>query len=238
VRELIAEKLPNTFLLNSMAFLLAALVGVPLGAWSASRAGRLGEKASAAGLFLLYSLPSFWVALLLMQWLAVRLDILPLYGMSSDLSQELSPAAQVADRLRHMVLPVICLTYSQLAIFARFTKGALTDVIRQDYITAARARGAGESSILWRHAFRNALMPLVTLFGLTIPYLISGSVIVEQIFQWDGVGLLYLRSILSRDYPVVMGLTVVTAIVTLVASVLSDVLYALVDPRVRMGDGR
>lgn len=236
VAELILEKLPHTLQLNLAAFLIAALVGVPIGLWSATHSGRRLERASAVVFFLLYSLPSFWVALLLMQFLSVRLGIFPLFGMNSDGYAEMSMAARVADRMRHMVLPVLTLTYAQLAIFARFSKSALTEVIRADFITAARARGAGEGAVMWRHAFRNALIPLITLLGLTIPYLISGSVIVEQIFQWDGVGLLYFDAILTRDYPVVMGLTVATALVTLVAGVLADVLYALADPRVRLGE--
>jgi peptide/nickel transport system permease protein len=234
----ILEKLPNTFTLNSIAFLLAALLGVPIGLWSATRSGRLTERASAVGFFLLYSLPSFWVALLLMQLFAVKWNILPLLGVTSDDYEELSTAAQLADRMRHLVLPVITLTYAQLAIFARFSKSALSEVIRQDFITAARAKGAGEVAVLWRHAFRNALIPMITLLGLTIPFLISGSVIVEQIFQWDGIGLLYFDAILSRDYPTVMGLTVITAVVTLFASLLADILYALADPRVRLGERR
>lgn len=235
VSELIFEKLPNTFQLNTAAFLIAALLGVPIGLWSATRSGRPAERASAVLFFLLYSLPSFWVALLLMQWLSVRFDVLPLFGMSSDnTAPGLWP--YLVDRAKHMVLPVVTLCYAQLAIFARFSKSALTEVVRQDFITAARARGAGEGRVMWRHAFRNALIPLITLLGLTIPYLISGSVIVEQIFQWDGVGLLYYDAILSRDYPVIMGLTVATAIVTLLAGILADVLYALADPRVRLGE--
>jgi peptide/nickel transport system permease protein len=235
--DLIFEKLPNTLQINAAAFVIAALFGVPIGLWSATRSGRPLERASAVLFFLLYSLPSFWVALLLMQFLAVRLGVLPLFGMSSDDYLELGAAGRLGDRLRHMVLPVVTLTYAQLAIFARFSKSALTEVIGQDFITAARARGAGEGAVMWRHALRNALIPLITLLGLTIPYLISGSVIVEQIFQWDGVGLLYLDAIFTRDYPVVMGLTVATAVVTLVAGVIADVLYAVADPRVRLGEG-
>jgi peptide/nickel transport system permease protein len=237
VVDLIFEKLPNTLQINAAAFVIAALFGVPIGLWSATRSGRPLERASAVLFFLLYSLPSFWVALLLKQFLAVRLGVLPLFGMNSDDYLELGAAGRHGDRLRHMVLPVVTLTYAQLAIFARFSKSALTEVIGQDFITAARARGAGEGAVMWRHALRNALIPLSTLLGLTIPYLISGSVIVEQIFQWDGVGLLYLDAIFTRDYPVVMGLTVATAVVTLVAGVLADVLYAVADPRVRLGEG-
>lgn len=237
VRERIAEKLPATFQLNLIAFLLAASIGIPIGLWSATRSGHLIERASAVGFFVLYSLPSFWVALLLIQWLAVKFGVLPLFGMVSNDYAEMTPAQQLFDRMRHLVLPVITMTYTQLAIFARFTKSAVTEVIRQDFITAARAKGAGNASVLWRHAFRNALMPLITLLGITIPHLISGSVIVEQIFQWDGIGLLYYDAVLSRDYPTVMGLTVATAVVTLLASLLADILYAVADPRVRLGEG-
>jgi peptide/nickel transport system permease protein len=237
VSEIIFEKLPNTLYLNAIAFLLSAFIGVPIGLWSAARSGRLGERAMAIGFFLLYSLPSFWVALLLIEFFSVRWDILPLLGMTSDAYPDLSMSGKVLDRVAHLILPVLTLTYGQLAIFARFTKSALTEVIGQDYITAARAKGVGKVVVLWRHAFRNALMPLITLLGLTIPYLMSGSVIVEQIFQWDGIGLLYYNSILSRDYPVVMALTVVTAVVTLLAALFADILYAFADPRVRLGEG-
>jgi len=234
----ILEKLPNTFILNSIAFLLAAAIGVPIGLWSAARSGRLMERASAVLFFLLYSLPSFWVALLLMEFFSVKLRMLPLFGMTSDDYLQMSAAEQLLDRLRHLVLPVVTLSYAQLAIFARFSKSALTEVIRQDYITAARAKGVAPQAILWRHAFRNALIPLITLLGLTIPFLISGSVIVEQIFQWDGIGRLYFDSILTRDYPMVLGLTVATAVVTLLASLLADLLYAAADPRIRLEEQR
>ena len=237
VIERIVEKLPNTFQLNLVAFLLAAFIGIPLGMWSATRSGRPAERASAIFFFLLYSLPAFWVALLLMQFFSVRLQILPLFGMSAGDHETMSAAEQFADRLRHLILPVITLTYAQLAIFVRFSKSAVIEVIRQDFITTARAKGAGAGAILWRHAFRNALIPLITLLGLAIPFLISGSVVVEQIFQWDGVGLLYFESILARDYPTVMGLTVATALITLFAGVLADVLYAFADPRIRLGEG-
>jgi peptide/nickel transport system permease protein len=157
--------------------------------------------------------------------------------MTSDSYDELTRAEQFADRFRHLVLPAITMTYAQLAVFARFSKSAVTEVIRQDFITTARAKGASTIAVLWRHAFRNALIPMITMFGMTIPYLLSGSVIVEQIFQWDGIGLLYYDSILARDYPTVMGLTVITAVVTLLAALIADLLYVVADPRIRMGEG-
>lgn len=238
VRTRIAQKLPHTLLLNVLAFVLAAAIGIPIGLWSAVRAGRLLDRTSAVLFFLLYSLPTFWVALLLIEWLSVRLGILPLFGMYSDGYESMSGAGQLMDRTRHLILPVITLTYAQLAIFARFSRSALAEVIRQDFITTARAKGAGDGAVMFRHGLRNALLPLITLLGLTIPFLLSGSVIVEEIFQWDGIGLLYFDSIRTRDYPTVMGLTVMTAVVTLLAGLAADLLYAVADPRVRVGEGR
>jgi peptide/nickel transport system permease protein len=234
VTQMIAEKLPNTILLNVIAFLIAAILGVPIGLWSATRSGRPIERASAVTFFLLYSLPVFWVALLLMQLFSVRLNLLPLFGMTSDDYLDMSGTMRLLDRAKHLVLPVISLTYTQLAVFSRFSKSALTEVIRQDYITTARAKGATNGVVLWRHAFRNALIPLITLLGLSLPYLISGSVIVEQIFQWDGIGHLYFEAILTRDYPMVLGLAVATAVATLLASLVADLLYAAADPRIRL----
>jgi len=234
VTQRIAEKLPNTILLNVIAFLVAAVLGVPIGLWSATRSGRPIERASAVTFFLLYSLPVFWVALLLMQLFSVRLDLLPLFGMTSDDYLDMNGTMRFLDRAKHLILPVVSLTYTQLAVFSRFSKSALTEVIRQDYITTARAKGVADGAVMWRHAFRNALIPLITLLGLTLPYLISGSVIVEQIFQWDGIGHLYFEAILTRDYPMVLGLAVATAVATLLASLVADLLYAAADPRIRL----
>jgi peptide/nickel transport system permease protein len=227
VASQIGAKLPNTVLLNVVAFLLSMAIGLPLGLWSALRSGRKREQATSLTIYLLAALPTFWIALLLMQWFSVRLQWLPLYGMG----------VTAAERARHLVLPALALTVAQVAIYARFARSAFAEVLTQDFMVTARAKGLGSGAVLWRHAFRNALLPLITLLGLSVPYLLSGSVVVEQIFQWDGVGYLFVESILARDYPVVMGLTVVTAVATLVASVMTDVLYALADPRLR-GGGR
>lgn len=233
----IAAKLPNTFALNLLALLIAVGVAIPAGLLGAVRRNRWFDRGSGLLFLLLYSLPNFWVALLLMQLFAVELQILPLYGMTSSDYPQLSAGAKMSDRFSHLILPVITLAYTQLAIFARFSRSALLEVIHQDFIVAARAKGLSESVVVLRHAFRNALIPLITLLGLTIPYLISGSVIVEQLFQWDGVGRLYFESVLARDYPTVMGLTVATAIVTLLANLFADLLYGVADPRVRIEGG-
>ena len=233
----IAGRLPHTLLLNGLAFAVAAVIGIPIGVWSARQPGRLLDRGSAVTFFFLYSLPSFWVALLLMRWFSVELGLLPLFGMTSHDYEQLTAFGKLVDRARHLLLPVMTLAYAQLAIFARFSRAAAFEVIRQDFITTARAKGVGEAGVMWHHAFRNALLPLITLLGLTVPYLISGSVIVEEIFQWHGLGALFFDSIRTRDYPVAMALTVLTAVATLLASLLADLLYAAADPRVRLEGG-
>ena len=234
VTRRIFRRLPRTVLLNAIALAIAAAIGIPAGLWSAAHAGRLFDRGSAVSFFLLYSLPTFWIGLLLMEFFSVRLGILPLLGVTSDGYAEMTAGQQLADRLQHLVLPVITLAYGELAIFARFSRAALREVIGQDFVTTARAKGAGEAAVVWNHAARNALLPLITLMGLIVPSLISSSVIVEDIFQWDGIGQLYFDSIRARDYPTVMALTVVTAVVTLLAMLVADLCYSVADPRVRL----
>jgi len=231
----IFSRIPRTMLLNVIAFLVAAGIGIPVGLWSAAHHGRLFDRGSAVSFFLLYSLPTFWIALLLMDFFSVRLGILPLLGVTSDGYAEMTAGQQILDRLQHLTLPVITLAYGELAIFARFSRSALREVIGQDFVTTARAKGAGEGAVVWRHAARNALLPIITLVGLIVPSLMSSSVIVEDIFQWDGIGQLYFDSIRTRDYPTVMALTVITALLTLASMLVADLLYAAADPRVRLG---
>lgn len=237
VTETILAKVPATIELNLVAMFLAAMIGIPAGVVAGSRPGSRFDRSSNTAAFVLFALPNFWVALLLMNYLSVELGLFPLYGMESLAGYRLSPMQRLGDHLHHLVLPAVVLAYAQVAVFLRFTRTAVSDVIGREYIAAARARGVPERSILLRHALRNALIPLVTLFGLVIPTLISGSIIVEQIFEWDGLGRLYFTAILARDYPIVMGLTLFTSLFVLAASLLTDLLYGVVDPRVRAEEG-
>ena len=234
VIETIAEKTPATIELNLVALLLAGLIGIPAGVIAGSRPGGGFDRMSAGVAFILFALPNFWVALVLMNYLSVELGIFPLYGMSSSGAYRFPPLARFIDHLHHLVLPAIVLAYAQIAVFLRFTRTAMGEVIGKEFVAAARARGIPENKVLFRHALRNALIPLVTLVGLAIPTLISGSVIIEQIFEWDGLGRLFFASILSRDYPMIMGLTLVTGVFVLIASLATDLLYGAVDPRVRI----
>jgi peptide/nickel transport system permease protein len=189
------------------------------------------------GLYVLYSFPTFVAALFLQiifaVWLRDTAWELPLFGMRGDgISAESSWFARTADMARHAILPVICQSYVSLAWYSRFIHANMQEVVRQDYIRTAKAKGAGPWRVLVHHGFRNTLIPLVTLLGLSLPALLGGSVIIEQIFTWPGMGRLFFESIRERDYPTIMGLTFMFSVLTLAGQLLADVLYAWVDPRV------
>lgn len=234
VITLILERMPATLLLSMTSLLLAYALSIPLGLWSSAHAGSLGERSASTLLYMLYSLPAFVAALYLQLLFYVRLDWLPLFGMTSDDYESLSATGKAIDLLKHVALPVTCFTYGSLAYYSRFIRANMQEVVRQDYIRTARAKGVPPRTIIWKHAFRNTLIPLVTLVGLTLPGLLSGSIILEQIFSWPGMGRLYFEAIGQRDYDLIMGLTLMFSILTLAGQLLADILYAIVDPRVTL----
>lgn len=233
VRGLIAERIGPSLLLSGVSLLLAYLLSVPLGIYSAHRHGKPDERLLGAGLYALYSFPSYVAAILLLLLFAVRWPILPVSGMRSDHHAELSALGRLLDTLRHMILPVTCFTYGSLAYYTRFVRSSLAEVLRQDYILVARAKGLPERVVLVRHAFRNTLIPFITMVGLSLPALVGGSVILERIFAWPGMGSLFIEAVGGRDYPLIMGIAMLLSVVTLVGTLLADVLYSVVDPRVR-----
>jgi peptide/nickel transport system permease protein len=234
VVDLIVERMGPTLMLSVTSLVLAYLLAVPLGLYASARSGRTDERSMSTLLYMLYSFPSFVAALFLQLFLAVRLGWLPLFGMVSDDYEQLSSWGKAVDLTRHALMPVICYTYGSLAYYSRFIRANMHEVLRQDYIRTARAKGLGPLRVLVHHAFRNTLIPFVTLLGLTLPGLLSGSIIIEQIFTWPGMGRLFFESIRERDYPTIMGLTLMFAVLTLAGQLLADVLYAVVDPRVRL----
>ncbi len=235
VSRRIGEALPYTLGLNLLALLLTIAIGVPLGVAQAERSGSAFDRITGGALFLLYSTPSFWVAMLLVTLFAVRLEWLPLFGVASDQLERPGAWTAAMDLARHAVLPLVCLTYGSLAFFTGLVRSSVREASSSEYVLAARARGASRKQALWRHAFRNALLPLTTSLGLLLPGLLSGSVIIESIFAWPGLGRLYFDAVLSRDYPLILGLTFFTAILTLAATLIADLLYAAADPRVQYG---
>lgn len=232
VLSLLGERAGPTLLLSVTSLMLEFLLAVPLGLYAVIRANRRDERAVSVSLYTLYSMPSFVVAMFLLYIFYQRLDWLPLRGMYSENYDSLSYWGKIRDVAWHMVLPVTCYTYGGLAYYARFIRSNMQEVVRQDYIRTARAKGVSPLKVIVVHAFRNTLIPLVTQLGLILPSLLAGSVILEQIFTWPGMGRLFFESILQRDYPVIMGLTLIFSILTLAGQLLADVFYALVDPRV------
>lgn len=236
VGSIISERIGPTLMLSVSSLTLTYLLSIPMGLYASARANMPEERALSTVLYMLYSLPSFVAALLLQTYFAIELRgtafELPLFGMVSDNFDTMTRGEQFVDLLRHSILPITCYTYGSLAYYSRFVRANLQEVVRQDYIRTARAKGVGPVSVLCRHAFRNTLIPLVTMIGLTLPALLSGSIILEQIFSWPGMGKLFFESIRERDYPVLMGLLLMFSMLTLLGQLLADLLYALVDPRV------
>ena len=234
----IAERLPVTLTLNIISIFCVYLLALPIGVLAAIRQNSLFDRASTLVLFILYSLPSFWVATLLIMFLCGGdyLDLFPAYGIHSDGYENYSIGLRLLDYGWHLILPVVCFTYGGLAFMSRFGRSQLLEVIRLDYVRTARAKGVSEKLVIFKHATRNALIPIVTLLAGLLPSMIGGSVIIEKIFSIQGMGLLMFEGILSRDYPLVMGVLTVSALLTLVGILISDLLYVVVDPRISFED--
>jgi len=234
VIEKIGDALPITLTLNILTILVIYLISVPAGAYAALRPRGLFDRASALVFMALYSLPTFWVAMMLIVLLAGGdyLNLFPITGFVSDNASQLAWYDWIANVAWHLILPVTCLTYGGFAFLSRFTRASMLDVIKQEYIRTARAKGLPEWKVVVRHALRNALIPLLTLMGTLLPALLGGSVIIEQIFSIPGMGRLGFESVLARDYPVIMAVAAISAVLTLVSILISDIMYAVVDPRI------
>ena len=234
----IGERLPITLLLNVIEMLIIVGLAVPIGVLSATRQYSLYDKVTTVFVFIGFATPDFWLALLLMILFGLQLGWLPISGLRSLNFEYLSFWTQQWDFLSHLVLPITVATFGGLAGFSRYMRQSMLEVTRQDYVQTARAKGLSERVVIGKHALRNALLPVVTILGLSLPGLIGGSIIVETIFAIPGMGQLMVQSVFSRDYPVVMGNLVIVATLTLVANLVADVAYGLVDPRIRLGGRR
>ncbi|MEO8633777.1 MAG: ABC transporter permease [Gemmatimonadales bacterium] len=234
VTALVTERLPATLLLGGSALLLNLTLGLWLGAWQATHRGTRGERAVGAISLALYAMPSFWLGLVLAWAFGIKLRWLPVAFMTSPwLRPGASFAARAMDVLPHLVLPVLTLTLVTLGATARYQRGALTEALALVTVRAARSRGLSESVIRWRYAWRAAVGPMLALFGLWLPMLVAGSVFVETIFVWPGLGSLAADAIASRDYPVIMGTTLLVSAAVVGGNLLADVLHRWLDPRLR-----
>jgi peptide/nickel transport system permease protein len=234
VIDKITERVPITITLNILSLIITFCIAVPVGVLSATRQHSLFDKLSTLFVFIGFSTPHFWLALMCMYVFGVTLGWLPISGIQSIDVSGMSFLERLADWTRHLILPVGISAFGAIAGLSRYSRSSMLEVIRQDYIRTARAKGLKEAQVIVRHALRNALMPVVTILGLSIPGLIGGAVIFETIFSIPGMGQLFYQSTMSRDYPTIMGILVIGAVLTLVGNLLADISYALVDPRVRI----
>jgi peptide/nickel transport system permease protein len=245
--DIIGEALPITLLLSTLSITLAYLISIPLGVYSAVKQYSLIDQVITVVLFVLYSLPTFWLGtmfivflasgkFLVCPWTADR-SCFPLQGWHAFTGFEAMTLGQkIGDVAWHLILPVITLTYPALAVISRYMRAGMLENLRQDYIRTARAKGLSEHAVVFGHALRNSLIPIVTLIGLELPELISGAVIVESIFGVRGMGLVALEAIRMPDYPLVITIVAFIALVTMLGVLGSDLLYALIDPRIKYGD--
>ncbi len=234
-KGLIQEALPITLMINLLGLGITLILAIPLGVIAARKYQGWQDRSITLFNFIGFSIPGFWLSLLLMYWLGVVNQWFPISGLHSLNYESLDTWGKMKDTISHLFLPVVIPSITGLAGITLFVKNGMLDVLHQDYITTARAKGLNEREVIYTHALRNALLPLITIIGLSIPGLIGGSVIAETIFAIPGMGKLFYDAVLMRDFPVVMGILTIGSALTLLGNLLADIMYAWADPRVRRG---
>ncbi len=238
VASLLAERIPYTLQLAGLALLFDALFGIALGIVAAVKQYSAVDKSVTVGSLIVYSIPGFWLALMLVLVFSVNLGWFPTSQTRSLDYDLLSFSGKFLDRVWHLVLPVFVLGVASAAGTARFMRGRLLEVLSEEYVLAARARGLRERAVILKHALRNALIPIVTIYGLALPFLLGGAVLIERVFAWPGMGLLAVEAIGARDYPIILATSMIAAVLVVLGNLLADVTYAIVDPRVSYGAKR
>lgn len=228
VSQMIMERLGPTLLLMGVSLAVSLLISIPAGIYSAVHQYSKGDYAVVTASFLSSSIPGFFLSLLLVYIFNIKLKLLPSSGMIT-----LGGSGGIGDLAAHMVMPVTVLALSMAGTNIRYIRSSMLEILQKDYLRTARAKGIGERLVIGRHALRNGLVPVVTVIGMQIPLLFGGAVIVEQLFSWPGLGLMTMSAILSRDYPVIMGVCLLAAVVVLAANLVTDILYAVVDPSIQ-----
>ena len=233
VVEKIVERIPVTFTINVLALGLILIVSIPLGIKAASKPGSFFDKSTTVGVFIGFALPTFWIALLLMQIFSLKLGWFPISGIKSLDFEYFSWPKKILDLAHHIILPVFVISIGSLAGFSRYVRQNMLGALSQPFIITAKAKGLSERKILYRHAFPNAILPLITILGLSIPGLLGGSVIFESIFALPGLGELFYKAVMMRDYNLIMASVVLGAVLTMLGNLAADIAYAYVDPRIR-----
>jgi len=234
VTDKILERMPITVSLNILSLVLIMAIAIPLGVLAAVHKDSLFDRFTSVFVFIGFAMPTFWLALLLMIFFGVQLGWLPISGLRSLNYEYMTPWASLVDLVKHLIMPVLLSAFGGLAGLSRYMRANMLEVIRQDYILTARAKGLSERVVIYKHALRNALLPVITILGLSVPGLIGGSVIFETIYAIPGMGQLFYMAVMARDYPTIMGILFLGAILTLLGNLIADVSYALADPRIRV----
>src|SRR2546426_11454042 len=234
ILDKLKERIPVSVKLSSISLLFAYLISIPLGVYSATHQYSIGDRVTTIVLFGLYSLPNFWIATMAIVYLGGGdfWNVFPVYGLASAGAAEGPGWRQVGDQLWHLVLPITCLTYYTLAVLSRYMRVGMLEIVRQDFIRTARAKGLPERLVVYRHALRNSLIPIVTLMADLLPALIGGSIVIETLFSIPGMGALSYEAVLARDYPLIMAIFTLSAFLTLFGILVADFLYTLIDPRI------
>jgi peptide/nickel transport system permease protein len=233
VLDKILEALPITLMLNVISLVLILILAIPIGVYSAARQNSAADRFTTVFVFLGFAVPDFWLILLAMTYFGAELNLLPISGLRSLDHESLSSFGKLWDLFLHLLLPISLSVVTGLAGMSRYMRSQMLEVLRQDYIQTARAKGLDEKTVVLRHGMRNALLPVITLLGLSVPGLIGGSVITESLFSLPGMGRLFFTGVMSRDYPVVMGILMIGGVLTLIGNLLADLAYHVVDPRLR-----
>jgi len=233
VAQIMGERLVNTFVLLTAATILVTALGIVLGVWAASRRGSKVDSSTVISSLVMWSMPTFWTGMLLLFAFGVWFHVLPTSGISTPLATYSSPLGKVADVGRHLILPTITLVLVDIGQFVLITRSSLVDVLTEDFVTTAKAKGMSKRRIVWGHAVRNGMLPVVTATALYVGIVVGGAIQVETVFSWPGMGELTYEAVLRRDYPVLEACFLLFAVTVIVANFLSDLLYRVLDPRVK-----
>ncbi|MUT64327.1 ABC transporter permease [Paenibacillus sp. NEAU-GSW1] len=230
VGDIIWPTVSNTVVLMGSAWLLTMLIAIPWGIYNSTREYSLSDQTASFVSYIGFAMPTFWFGIILQQIFSLKLDWLPLADMYS-----MDKEGQIGDLLMHLILPVSVLTLGFLAAYVKYSRSSMLEVLHQDYIRTARAKGVREGKVIYKHALRNALIPIITIIALDLPLLVGGAALTENVFNWPGMGRLYVEMAIAREYSVLMAITMITAVIVIVGNLAADLLYAVVDPRVQLG---
>jgi len=232
VGKVIKSRMGNTLILSITALLLSTFIAIPIGVFTATKKNTFLDYIATIAAFIGLSIPAFFFGMLMIKIFSVDLKLLPISGMIT-LGKKLNTMQYIIDIMRHMILPAIVLALINTASLMRYTRSSMVEIIKQDYIRTARAKGVSPRKVIYKHALKNALTSIITIISLQIPFLFSGALLTETIFVWPGVGRLNYEAVLNRDYPLIMGIVMILAVVTLTANLVADIMYAVIDPRIK-----